>query len=134
MVWRDIPGTEKYEVSDTGIVRNKRTGRILKQHLSTGYYRVSLIFGLKMTIKTVHSLVALAFLGERPIDDLGNPYFVNHIDGNKKNNDLSNLEYTSSWDNTRHYHLFLKHGVTPNRPAREMIDEKDDELWNKESK
>lgn len=113
-VWRDVLGFEGfYQVSDLGRVRSlDRTivridgrtrfckGQILKPNLrNTGYFAVETKrSGRKRGNKeNIHVLVARAFLGERPIR-----YEVNHIDGNKKNNCLSNLEYCSRNENIRH--------------------------------
>jgi hypothetical protein len=48
------------------------------------------------TVK-LHRMVALAFLGPR-----GDGMTVNHIDGNKENNALSNLEYITNYENAMH--------------------------------
>ncbi len=44
-----------------------------------------------------HKVIAECFLGERPTD-----YTINHVDGNKLNNDVSNLEYISRKENYKH--------------------------------
>ena len=99
--WKAIPGWEGcYEVSDDGQVRSlARTvgarrrgtrlieGRILRP--STARYPVvQLCRDGKRTHRSVHSLVALAFLGPRP-----EGYEVCHLDDIKTNNVLSNLRY-----------------------------------------
>lgn len=98
--WKDVIGFEDYyEVSDLGRVRNKKTGRILKQRTreKKGYMSLELQKGGRETRKAflVHRLVAAAFLGESLLQ-------VNHKDFNKKNNELSNLEYVTAKDNVRH--------------------------------
>lgn len=84
--WRDI--NTKYEVSSIGRVRNKLTQHIYKPSLRGSY------LGLKVNNKTisVHTLVAQAFLG----------LTVNHKDGDKFNNKLSNLEVMTIKKNARH--------------------------------
>jgi hypothetical protein len=47
--------------------------------------------------RTVHSLVALSFIGDRP-----QGYLINHIDGNKENNCVWNLEYCTPSENATH--------------------------------
>ena len=93
--WVVIPGFENYEASNMGNIRNRKTGRILRQMLNTegGYYRVNIGGGHQY----VHRLIALAFFDE---DIEGKD--VNHIDGDHWNNYLYNLEIVSHRDNIRH--------------------------------
>lgn len=73
-------------------------GRILKQRTNPGgYYYVELSKnGTKATF-AIHQLVAQAFL-----DNPGNKPIVNHIDGNKLNNSLTNLEWATYSQNLQH--------------------------------
>jgi hypothetical protein len=85
MRWAKIDGYP-YSVSDTGLVRNDRTGRILRgQVLPNGYAYVHLRPADKNFY--IHRLVATCFI-ENP--DMKPE--VNHIDGNKLNNCVDNLE------------------------------------------
>jgi hypothetical protein len=111
-IWNDISGYESYyQVSSFGRVRSLprrvnaacsstklMSGKLLKpRYCKNGYYYVCLQgFGIPKNI-TVHSLVANAFLGDRP-----NGFDVNHIDGDKSNNSFTNLEYCSRIQNIRH--------------------------------
>lgn len=111
--WRPIPlaGFAGYEVSDLGRVRSigheqrYRTGavytrpaRIRRLHLMvSGYVSVTLRVRPKPRAMTVHRLVALAFIP----NPLGLPE-VNHIDRDKANNRIANLEWISHVDNIRH--------------------------------
>lgn len=90
--WKDISGYEKYyEVSDHGRVRNKTNGYILKPTIgSTGYPKVMLAYGKRKTVY-VHRLVAEAF-----VPNPNNHNVVNHIDENKTNNHVSNLEWCTT--------------------------------------
>ena len=85
-----------YEVSNFGRVRNKK-GHIIKLQVGTyGYLQVNLDFNGKNKTKKVHRLVAKAF-----IPNIENKPQVNHIDGNKKNNHINNLEWcTKSYNHT----------------------------------
>lgn len=88
--WRDtFELGDKYEVSNLGRIRNKKTGRILKPYLGkTGYYFVVLSNrDIQKNIK-VHRLVALAF-----IDNPSNLPIINHKDEDRTNNNSSNLEW-----------------------------------------
>lgn len=92
--WRQIDGHPKHEVSDLGNIRNKKTGRIMKQFVNSRGYKVLMIDG---AAERVHRLVAKAFI---PTEDYS--LDVNHIDGNKTNNTIKNLEWCTRSDNIRH--------------------------------
>ncbi len=111
--WADVVGYEGlYQVSNTGYVRScDRTvksapkvgfrvakGGIIKRSLNGyGYLTVNLWRNGKGTTNRVHSLVARAFLGECP-----RSFDVNHKDGVKTNNCVSNLEYCTRSANIKH--------------------------------
>lgn len=97
--WKPVLGYENnYEVSDIASVRNVSTGKILKPRLMpNGYHSVSLCVSGKCTRYTLHRIVCEAFLGERPYG-----HEINHKDGNKINNNLSNLEYLTPKENMHH--------------------------------
>lgn len=108
--WIPVKKYEQYyEVSNLGRVRSKdmlvwnghsyhlKKGRILKPGLGgTGYYTVS----LKGRTHKVAVLVANAFL-----DKISDTDFVNHIDGNKTNDNINNLEFVSPSQNSRHAYI-----------------------------
>lgn len=95
MEWRDVVGFEsKYEVSSFGDVMNKRTGKVLNGWVSAKGYKCVRI---SYSAKRVHRLVAESFI----INDKHLPE-VNHIDFNKLNNHVSNLEWCSSRYNSAH--------------------------------
>lgn len=100
--WKNIPGFERYSVSNYGQVKNDLSGKMLSQRKSSnGYLRVNLRTGKisheKPTVLHVHRLVAEAFVEGKQIG-----FQVNHIDGNKCNNYASNLEWVSASDNIKH--------------------------------
>lgn len=94
-VWAKIEGYPNYEVSSFGNVR--RGGKILKlkdrRYLSVSLYSK----GVSVKFPLVHRLVAKAFI---PNPD--NKPQVNHIDGNRHNNHISNLEWVTPLENTQH--------------------------------
>lgn len=85
---------DDYEVTRNGEVINKHTGRQPKfQYNTKGYPRV--IIGGKKYF--VHRLVA-----EKYIPNPENKPQVNHIDGNKENNKVENLEWVTAHENRQH--------------------------------
>lgn len=109
-VWKDIPGTNGiYQVSSLGNVRSidrivkhnyggtrtakGRTLRLSKQ--TNGYLACPVFYNGKEKRCNVHRLVMLAFVGESKLT-------VNHINGNKQDNRLENLEYCTLSQNLKH--------------------------------
>ena len=102
--WKDIPWYEwKYQVSDLWNVRNSKL-KILSWWNQNWYIIVWLSKDWKATSKTIHRLVALTFLW--PCLEWKE---VNHIDWNKSNNKLENLEYTTKSENHKHRFRVLWH-------------------------
>lgn len=106
--WLPIPGWgDLYEVSSAGCVWSIRSQRTLKSCPDTGGYpRVSLCRAGREVTRKVPTLVARAFLGERPRDANGTYLEIRHLDGNKSNNAVSNLAYgtrsENAFDRIRH--------------------------------
>jgi hypothetical protein len=103
VIWKPVVGYEGvYEVSNTGLVRRVYSKtypypRLLKQSTRRGYLSVDLSKNGKSKTYTVHRLVADAFLPNP------NKYEqVNHIDENKANNSVENLEWCTCSYNIRH--------------------------------
>jgi len=111
--WKDIPDFEGfYQASNFGRIRSldqivecrngatrQCKGKVMKLSLDRiGYQRIGLSKQRKDYPSKVHKLIMLAFVGERSDSKIQ----VNHIDGDKANNNLSNLEYCSHSHNMRH--------------------------------
>ena len=93
--WRSIPGYDTYEASNLGRVRRIT---ILKPRLNAdGYECITPCAGGAKKMCRVHRLVALAFL-PNPEDKLE----VNHLDKNRANNRLENLEWATRKENMEH--------------------------------
>jgi hypothetical protein len=110
--WKDVAGYEgHYQVSSCGRVKSKKNGlvRILKHGKSAGYNFVNLLLnGVQKSYK-IHRMVALSFL---PNPD--GKQTVNHKDGIKNNNLLSNLEWATYSENNIHaLYSGLKKQVRP---------------------
>ena len=101
-MWKDISQNNRYEVSDTGIVRRKDNKNVLSGCIASGYRSVKLTFDNgKQQRFYVHRLVAQHFISN---DDPKHKTFVNHKDGNKLNNKVDNLEWVSPRENNLHYY------------------------------
>lgn len=86
-----------YKVDQFGIIYGLN-GKPLKPATDKkGYLRVGLTINKKLCTKKVHRLVAIEF-----IPNPENKPCVNHIDGNKKNNNVLNLEWATYKENTTH--------------------------------
>jgi hypothetical protein len=88
-----------YEVSDGGEVRNKKTGRILKQHdTGDGYFGVDIHAKSKKVARMI---------GERFLPLIDCPGLqIDHIDRNTKNNSASNLRWVSALENTQNKGMY----------------------------
>lgn len=102
-IWKPIFINEEisnYEISDYGRVRISNTLRLRSLSTHTGYNTCSLIHKDKKYNKQIHRLVAEAFI---PNDDSKKKY-VNHINYNKLDNRVKNLEWVTASENTKHAH------------------------------
>lgn len=98
---------ESYSIREDGVVTNILTGRILKpseqsiKGVKTGYIYVNLLEGKscnwKLKRTAIHRLLAIAF-----IPNPENKPWVNHIDKNRSNNNLDNLEWSTISENIQH--------------------------------
>ena len=115
-IWKDIENYEGYyQVSNLGNVKSldreftqlnkwgkyskyKKIGKELKKIIDNdGYYQVSLCKSGSQKEFKIHRLVGIAF-----IENNNNLPIINHIDANKKNNEVSNLEWCTVEFNNKH--------------------------------
>lgn len=122
-IWKDIPGYEGlYKVSNIGnvkslarlVVNNKGfrniPNKILNPGIDTaGYSRLNLSINSNVKTFRVHVLVAMSFLQYKP--SYGK-LVCDHIDENKLNNNLSNLQIISIGDNIRKNRLFKRSKIS----------------------
>jgi hypothetical protein len=112
-IWKPIPQSPNYLISNYGRVKSfarinpaimkptpKVNGGYLNVHIKTKWFRI-------------HRLVAFAF-----IDNPHNKEFVNHIDGDKKNNHVDNLEWCTSDENLKHAETSLGYVNISGRKVR----------------
>ena len=97
--WKPICGFEGlYNISNHGNVYSLVSDKQLKLAKGKrGYFTIRIYKDRKGHTLAVHRLVALAFM-----ENVENKRCVNHIDGNKRNNTLSNLEWATDSENSRH--------------------------------
>lgn len=133
-----------YFVTKEGLVFSSKTNKFLKfSYDQQGYQRVGLYVGnhKTKTIK-VHRLVAETFM-----ENIENKKDVNHIDGNKSNNNITNLEWCTRSENIKHAFrvglkfitekqrdLFIKMAKSKigsnNHAARRLINTETGEIFN----
>lgn len=108
----------EYIVDSDGYIISKKFHRPMKPSKNRGGYLMTTIMcnGKKKTI-AIHSAVARTFLGDRTSEGLQ----VNHIDGNKLNNSLENLEWVTAKENAEHSVKALKNNCGKKNPMAKAI-------------
>ena len=119
--WREIAGYPKYFISNIGRVKSEKTKRggshiIMKQQLDKdGYRKICLCKGNVKRDFFVHRLVAFAFV-PNPL----NYPVINHIDENKRNNNVYNLEWCTVQYNTLYNGINFKRAEFRKRPIKQI--------------
>lgn len=93
--WMIIPENETYSVSSKGRVKNNNTNRLLKLDEHQTYTRISLRKDKKNIHYYIHRLVYCVFHNDYDLEG----YVIDHIDGNPRNNELSNLQKITQQEN-----------------------------------
>lgn len=98
-MYKKIKGYENYSVNENGDIKNNKTGRILKKHLNDrGYFDIGIYDKNKKSKKfLIHRLVTMTFM-----EDFNEELQINHIDGDRQNNNINNLECVTSKENFEH--------------------------------
>lgn len=117
-VWKTVEGFPDYQISNLGRVRSgiRKKGLLNQSRTSRGYKKVSLWRNGAMKTGLIHRLVASAFLPNP--NDLTD---VNHKDGNKQNNCVDNLEWSSRSTNQKHaytHNLYSRSNGSSKRLSR----------------
>ena len=120
-IFRGIPGFPGYAVTTDGAVKNIKTGHVLTLQTMGGYLKAQ-VAG-RGGYRGAHVLVALAWL---PPDPDPKRIYVNHLDGNKKNNVVSNLEWCTKAENLHHARETGLRGRTKKGRAVESVNENGD--------
>lgn len=104
-IWKDLKGYEKYyKISNFGRLYSKRKNTIMTNlHHNCGYLKINLVKNKTMKSVYIHRLVAENFIA-----NIENKPQVNHIDGNKLNNRVDNLEWCTAKENQSHSINVLK--------------------------
>jgi hypothetical protein len=99
-IWKEIPNFPKYLISSHGRIMNKRTKKILKPFITNQYLAIKLYNGIRFIHHYFHRLLALTFLHNPNSEEY---IYVDHKDGIKTNNSLSNLRWVSPSMNNLNY-------------------------------
>ena len=103
--WKVVPGYSKYTINKKGQVKSH--GKLIREFYSNGYAKVCLSNkGVSKQFR-VHRLVAMTWLPKPTADKTQ----INHIDGNKLNNSLENLEWCSPSENMLHFRQLHPQGL-----------------------
>lgn len=130
-IWKDIPGYEgRYKVSSLGRIKSlkrmvnfagheREVEEKIREGVKSrnGYWRITLSKDYKNKTYTIHSIVAKAF-----IPNPENLPCINHINSDKDDNSVANLEWISHKNNTRHYYLNTAKNITPKEKVVELFE------------
>lgn len=123
-VWKDVPGFEKYQVSNLGRIRSLKNNKItiIKTYVGTnGYIQACFWQNKKCNKVLLHRIVATCF-----VSNPNNYNEVNHKDENKANNCADNLEWCVHLYNMRYGHCFEK--ISQKAKFRKLSDEHKEKL------
>lgn len=105
ILWKDVPDTNnRYKANTEGIIfDNKLNKNVPYSKSKKGYLRCHIWINNKRKTIPIHRIIMFTFVEYSKLE-------VNHIDGNKENNSLCNLEYVTTKENCIHRNKILKIG------------------------
>lgn len=122
-VWKIIEPYSNYLISNLGRVFSKKTNKILKPKMDDGYLRVFLSNEGKVKSHFIHKLIAQAF-----IPNPENKPIINHINSDRSDNRIENLEWCTVSENIKHGwkygHIKGITGYTHTDEAKKSISDK----------
>lgn len=130
-IWKTIEDFSIFEVSNFGNVKNKNSKNNLKPRLSCGYFTIMLRITENLNQKEkqknirIHKLVAKYFIEN---DDKKIKKYVDHIDGNKENNNATNLRWVSESENSQNWHD--NHRTNYNKIIQKDLKNNVIKIWN----
>jgi hypothetical protein len=129
-IWKIVPNYEKYEASNLGLIRIAKTKEIRKLQKKNGYYRLNLMNNESKKINVfVHRMIGFAF-----IPNTNNHPTINHINKNRLDNSVINLEWASQLEqNQPENRLAPKQHITGARSVNRIDSETDEILQTYES-
>jgi hypothetical protein len=128
-MWKTVESSPNYKVSNLGSIKNTKTGKMLKVATNnSGYKLVCLSTENKKQTGYIHRLVAEAFI-DTNLDTRTS--VVNHIDGNKSNNIIENLEWATYAENAYHGKARLKVKAKEVTELLELLEQMDLDQINK---
>lgn len=111
-------GMTDYEVDTDGNIFGKHGKKIKPQLSKDGYYYFNQYLDGKMYHKRIHRVVCETFISNPEQKE-----FVNHIDGNKLNNKLTNLEWVTHSENLKHSYNLGLHDQKGTKNNRSKLNE-----------
>ena len=138
--WRDVAGYEDlYQVSNLGNVRSfwcwdghkykkRDEPKILKPvYTPQGYQMITLYNSTKKKRISIHKLVAITFIKKPPKKN-----FINHIDFNRSNNNITNIEWCSQKENVMHSAKNFRYGFVDEKTTNKIIEMHKDNIPTKQ--